>query len=62
MQALSDSIRTAVAGGITSLTSPDETITVTGTGTSRGLAVNISKLVSSSSAIQIGEDNKLDLY
>lgn len=62
MQALSDSIRTAVAGGITSLTSPDETVTVTGTGTSRGLAVNISKLVSSSSAIQIGEDNKLDLY
>ena len=62
MQALSDSIRTAVAGGITSLTSPDETVTVTGTGTSRGLAVNISKLVSSSSAIQIGEDDKLDLY
>lgn len=64
MQALSDSIRTAVTGGITSLTSPDETVTVTvtGTGTSRGLAVNISKLVSSSSAIQIGEDNKLDLY
>lgn len=62
MQALSDSIRTAVAGGITSLTSPDKTITITGTDTSRGLAVNISKLVSSSSAIQIGEDNKLDLY
>lgn len=64
MQALSDSIRTAVAGGITSLTSPDETITVTGTGTgtSRGLAVNISKLVSTSSAIQIGEDGKLDMF
>lgn len=62
MQALSNSIKTAVSGGITSLTSPDETVTITGTGTSRGLAVNISKLVSSSSAIQIGEDNKLDLY
>lgn len=62
MQALSDSIRTAVAGGITSLTSPDETITVTGTGTSRGLAVNISKLISTSSAIQIGEDGKLDMF
>ena len=58
MQALSDSIRTAV----TSLTSPDETITVTGTGTSRALAVNISKLVSTSSAIQIGEDGKLDMF
>ena len=62
MQALSDSIRTAVAGGITSLTSPDETITVTSTGTSRGLAVNISKLISTSSAIQIGEDGKLDMF
>ena len=62
MQALSDSIRTAVAGGITSLTSPDETITVTDTGTSKGLAVNISKLVSTSSAIQIGTDGKLDIF
>ena len=62
MQALSDSIQTAVSGGITSLTSPDETITVTGTGTSRGLAVNISKLVPTSSAIQIGEDGKLDMF
>lgn len=62
MQALSDSIKTAVAGGITSLTSPDKTITVTGTGTSRGLAVNISKLISTSSAIQIGEDGKLDMF
>ena len=62
MQALSESIQTAVSGGITSLTSPDETITVTGTGTSRGLAVNISKLVSTSSAIQIGEDGKLDMF
>lgn len=62
MQALSDSIQTAVSGGITSLTSPDKTITITGTGTSRGLAVNISKLVSTSSAIQIGEDGKLDMF
>lgn len=62
LQALSDSIQTAVSGGITSLTSPDETITVTGSGTSRGLAVNISKLVSTSSAIQIGADGKLDIF
>lgn len=64
MQALSDSIRTSVAGSITSLTSPDETITVTSTntGTSRGLAVNISKLVSTNSAIQIGTDGKLDIF
>lgn len=64
MQALSDSIQTAVAGGITSLTSPDETITITDTdtGTSRGLAVNISKLVSTSSSIKVGDDDKLDIY
>lgn len=62
MQALSDSIRTAVAEGITSLTSPDETITVTGSGTSRGLAVNISKLVSTSSSIKVRDDGKLDIY
>lgn len=61
MQALSDSIQTAVSGGITSLTSPNETVTVTGTGTSRGLAVNVSKLVSTGSAIQVGEDGKLDM-
>lgn len=62
MQALSDSIQTAVSGGITSLTSPDETVTVTGTGTSRGLAVNVSKLVSTGSAIQVGEDGKLGMF
>lgn len=64
MQALSDSIQTAVAGSITSLTSPDETITITDTdtGTSRGLAVNISKLVSTSSSIKVGDDGKLGMY
>lgn len=62
MQALSDSIQTAVAGGITSLTSPDETITITSTGTSRALAVNVSKLVSASSSIKVGDDGKLDMY
>lgn len=62
MQALSDSIRTAVAGGITSLTSPDETITITSTGTSRGLAINTAKLVSTTSSIQVGDDGKLDMF
>lgn len=62
MQALSDSIRTAVAGGITSITSPDNTIKVTGEGTSRGLAVDMSKLVSTSSSIQVGTDGKLDIF
>lgn len=62
MQALSDSIQTAVSRGITSLTSPDETITVTGTGTSRALAINTAKLVSTTSSIQVGDDGKLDMF
>ena len=62
MKALSDSIKTAVAGGITSITSPDNTIKVTGEGTSRGLAVDMSKLVSTSSSIQIGTEGKLDIF
>lgn len=62
MQALSESIQTAVSGGITSLTSPDKTITVTVTGTSRALAVNVSKIVSTSSSIQVNEDGKLDIF
>lgn len=62
MKALSDSIKTAVAGGITSITSPDDTIKVTDKGTSRGLAVDMSKLVSTSSSIQVGTDGKLDIF
>lgn len=62
MKALSDSIKTAVAGGITSITSPDNTIKVTDKGTSKGLAVDISKLVSTSSSIQVGTDGKLDIF
>ena len=62
MKALSDSIQTAVSGGITSLTSPDETITITGTGTSRGLAINIAKLVSTTSSMQVGDDGKLGMF
>jgi hypothetical protein len=62
MQALSNSIQTAVLGGITSLTSPDKTITITSTGTSRGLAINTAKLVSTTSSIQVGDDGKLDMF
>lgn len=62
MKALSDSIKTAVAGGITSITSPDNTIKVTGENASRGLAVDMSKLVSTSSSIQVGTDGKLDIF
>lgn len=62
MKALSDSIKTAVTGGITSITSPDNTIKVTSEGTSRGLAVDMPKLVSASSSIQIGTDGKLDIF
>lgn len=59
MKALSDSIKTAVAGGITSL---DNTIKVTKKGTSIDLAVDMSKLVSTNSSIQVGTDGKLDIF
>lgn len=62
LQAISDSIQTAVAGGITSLTSPDESVTISGTGASRGLVVNVSKIVAANSAIQTRDDGKLDIY
>lgn len=62
MKALSDSIKTAVAGVITSITSLDNTIKVTSKSTSRDLAVDISKLVSTSSSIQVGTDGKLDIF
>lgn len=62
MQALSDSIQTVVTRGITSLTSPDETITVSSTGTSRGLAVNVSKITAANSAIQSDDNGKLDIF
>lgn len=62
MQALSNSIQTAVSGGITSLTSPDETLTISGSGTSRSLVVNVAKIVSANSAIQVGTDGKLDIF
>lgn len=62
MQALSNSIQTAVSGGITSLTSPNETLTISGSGTSRSLVVNVAKIVSANSAIQVGTDGKLDIF
>lgn len=62
MQALSNSIQTAVSGGITSLISPDETLTISGSGTSRSLVVNVAKIVSANSAIQVGTDGKLDIF
>lgn len=61
MQALSDSIQIALTGSITSLTSPDKTITITGTGTSRDLVVNVASLVPTGSSIQV-VGGKLDMY
>lgn len=49
-------------GGITSLTSPNETLTISGSGTSRSLVVNVAKIVSANSAIQVGTDGKLDIF
>lgn len=64
LQSLEDSITTAVAGGIVTISSSDDSITVSGTGTSRDIKVNASsvasQLVSDDSAIQV-IDGKLEL-
>lgn len=60
LQALSDSIQTAVSGGITSITSPDDTIDVSGTGTSRAIKVKVSNLIAANSSIGVN-NGKLDL-
>jgi hypothetical protein len=64
LQSLEDSITTAVAGGIVTISSSGGSITVSGDGTSRNIEVNSSEvakqLVSEDSAIQV-VDGKLEL-
>lgn len=54
-------IKTAQAGGITSLDSSDETISVTGTGNARDLKVNVANIVKASDSSLINDGGKLDL-
>lgn len=62
LQALSKSVESAAAGGITSITSSNNTIKVTGEATAKDLSVNINQLCSTNSTINVGSDGKLDLF
>lgn len=54
-------IDSAVAGGITSLGSTDNTITVSGAGTTRDLKVNVQNIIKSATNFSVDESGKLNL-
>ena len=60
LETLAGAIQTAQAGGITTLGSSDQTISVSGGGNTRDLKVNIANLVKADSSIA-AQDGKLDL-
>lgn len=60
LETLAGAIQTAQAGGITTIGSTDQSITVSGAGNTRDLKVNIANLVKADSSIAV-QDSKLDL-
>ena len=61
LETLAGAIQTAQAGGITSLGSSDQTISVSGTGNTRDLKVNVANIVKASGSSLINDGGKLDL-
>lgn len=62
LEKLGSAIQTATSGGITSIESEDNTITVSGIGNARDLKVNIAQLIAANSALQVDESGKLDIF
>lgn len=60
LETLAGAIQTAQAGGITTIRSTDQSITVSGAGNTRDLKVNVASLVKAGSSIAT-QDGKLDL-
>ena len=60
LETLAGAIQTAQAGGITTIGSTDQSITVSGAGNTRDLKVNVASLVKAGSSIAT-QDGKLDL-
>lgn len=60
LETLAGAIQTAQAGGITTIGSTDQSITVSGAGNTRDLKVNVASLVKENSSIA-SQDGKLDL-
>lgn len=61
LEALAGAIQTAQAGGITTIGSTDQSITVSGTGNTRDLKVNVANLVKASDSSISVADGKLEL-
>lgn len=61
LETLAGAIQTAQAGGITTIGSTDQTITVFGTGNTRDLKVNVANLVKTSESSITVDEGKIDL-
>ena len=61
LETLAGAIATVQAGGITTLGSSDQTISVSGTGNTRDLKVNVANIVKASGSSLINDNGKLDL-
>ena len=62
LEKLGSAIQTATSGGITSIESSDNTVTVSGAGNARDLKVNIAQLIAADSALQVDDSGKLDIF
>lgn len=61
LETLAGAIQTAQAGGITTIGSTGQTISVSGTGNTRNIDVNVTNIVKTSSSSLIADEGKLDL-
>lgn len=61
LETLAGAISTAQAGGITTIGSTEQTITVSGTGNTRNIDVNVANIVKASGSSIINDSGKLDL-
>ena len=61
LETLAGAIQTAQAGGITTIGSTDQSITVSGAGNTRDLKVNVANIVKASDSSLINDGGKLDL-
>lgn len=61
LETLAGAIQTAQAGGITTIGSTEQTITVSGTGNTRNIDVNVANIVKASGSSLINDSGKLDL-
>lgn len=61
LETLAGAIQTAQAGGITTIGSTEQTITISGTGNTRNIDINVANIVKASGSSLINDSGKLDL-